>query len=69
MDILYDRILNNNRHLIKVAGLSTETPPTTRGGVLLASGSQFLQVDAGIIQTFDGTNGTWHTFAKFDTGE
>ena len=28
MDILYDRIINGNRHLIRAAGLSTETPPT-----------------------------------------
>lgn len=68
MDILYDRIINGNRHLIRAAGLSTETPPTKMGGVNLASGSQYTQVDTGIVQMFDSTNGEWHNFAAFDTG-
>ena len=68
MDILYDRIIEGNKHLIKAAGLSTEVPPTTRGGVKLASGSQYVQVDAGILQMFDGRDGEWHNFAQFDTG-
>jgi hypothetical protein len=68
MDILYDRIIEGNKHLIKAAGLSTEVPPTTRGGVLLASGSQYVQVDTGILQMFDGRDGEWHNFAQFDTG-
>lgn len=47
MDIIYDRIIEGNKHLIKAAGLSTEVPPTTRGGEKLASGSQYWQVDSG----------------------
>lgn len=68
MDILYDRIISGNKHLIKAAGLSTEVPPTTMGGEKLASGSQYCQVDAGIVQMFDGKDGEWHNFAQFDTG-
>lgn len=63
MTTLYDRIIEGNVHLIKAAGLSTEDPP-----VGVADGSQYWQVDAGIIQMFDATNQTWHNFAKFDTG-
>lgn len=63
MTIIYDRIIEGNVHLIKAAGLSTEDPP-----VGVADGSQYWQVDAGIIQMFDATNQTWHNFAKFDTG-
>ena len=68
MDILYDRIVSGNKHLIKAAGLSTEVPPTTRGGEKLASGSQYWQVDTGIVQMFDGKDGEWWNFAQFDTG-
>lgn len=68
MDYLYDRIIDGNRHLVRVAGLSTESPPTTRNGEKLASGSQFWQVDTGLLQMFDSTNGQWHNFAQFDTG-
>lgn len=68
MDILYDRIIAGNKHLIKAAGLSTEVPPTTKDGETLASGSQYVQVDAGILQMFDGRDGEWHNFAQFDTG-
>lgn len=68
MDILYDRVIAGNKHLIKAAGLSTEVPPTTKDGVNLASGSQYAQVDTGTLQMFDGRDGEWHNFAKFDTG-
>ena len=68
MDILYDRIIEGNKHFIKAAGLSTEVPPTQINGANLASGSQYAQVDAGTIQMFDGRDGEWHDFAKFDTG-
>ena len=68
MDILYDRIISGNKHLIKAAGLSTEVPPTAMGGEKLASGSQYWQVDAGLVQMFDGKDGEWWNFAQFDTG-
>ena len=68
MDILYDRVIAGNKHLIKAAGLPTEVPPTTKDGVNLASGSQYAQVDTGTLQMFDGRDGEWHNFAKFDTG-
>lgn len=68
MDILYDRVIAGNKHFIKAAGLSTEVPPTQKDGVNLASGSQYVQVDAGTLQMFDGRDGEWHDFAKFDTG-
>lgn len=68
MDILYDRVIAGNKHLIKAAGLSTEVPPTTKDGTYLASGSQYAQVDTGTLQMFDGRDGEWHNFAKFDTG-
>ena len=64
MDILYDRILADKKHFIKAAGLSTETPPASG----IASGSQYFQVDAGIVQMFDSKEGYWHNFAQFDTG-
>lgn len=54
MDILYDRIIEGNKHFIKAAGLSTEVPPTQINGANLASGSQYAQVDTGTIQMFDG---------------
>ena len=68
MDILYDRIISGGKHFIKAAGKSTEVPPTKIDGVYLASGSQYAQVDAGILQMFDGVDGEWHNFAVFDTG-
>lgn len=68
MDILYDRIITGHRHYIKAAGLSTEVPPTKIDGEFLASGSQYFQVDTGLVQMFDGKDGEWHNFAQFDTG-
>ena len=64
MRILYERIIDGQKRYIKAAGKSTETPPTAN----IATGSQYAQVDAGIIQMFEETDGEWHNFAKFDTG-
>ena len=64
MRILYQRILEDGVKYIKAAGKSTETPPTDG----IATGSQYAQVDAGVIQMFEETDGEWHNFAKFDTG-
>ena len=64
MRILYERIIDGQVRFIKAAGKSTETPPTAN----IATGSQYAQVDAGIIQMFEETDGEWHNFAKFDTG-
>ena len=65
MRILYERIIDGKKRYIKAAGKSTETPPTEN----IATGSQYAQTNAGIIQMFDETDGQWHNFAKFDTGE
>lgn len=64
MRILYERILEDGVKVIKAAGKSTETPPTAG----IATGSQYAQVDAGILQMFEEIDGEWHNFAKFDTG-
>lgn len=63
MQILYERVLSGNKRLVKIAGNSDETPPTTN----IATGSQFAVADAGELKMYDETKG-WSTFAKFDTG-
>lgn len=64
MRILYERVIDGKVKYIKAAGNSNETPPTEN----IATGSQFVIVDAGIIQMFDETDGQWYDFAVFDNG-
>ena len=63
MKTLYERILDDQTRLVKIAGNSDETPPTEG----IATGSQFAVTDGGEIKMYDETKG-WSTFAKFDTG-
>lgn len=63
MQILYERVLEGNKKLVKIAGNSDEIPPTAN----IATGSQFAVADSGELQMYDETKG-WNTFAKFDTG-
>lgn len=63
MKTLYERILDDQTRLVKIAGNSDETPPTEG----ISTGSQFAVTDGGEIKMYDETKG-WSTFAKFDTG-
>lgn len=53
MRIIEQRIIEGNIKFVKIAGKSTETPPTAG----ICSGSMFVQVDAGIVQMFEETDG------------
>lgn len=54
---------------VELAGLSTDTKPTTKGAVLnsgstakLPNGSQFIEIDTGKIYLFDEDLGDWREF-------
>ena len=63
MRILYERVVEGNKRLVKLAGNSDETPPTEN----IVTGSQFAVTDAGELKMYDETKG-WNTYAKFNTG-
>lgn len=44
------------KHYVEVAGLSTDTKPTTN----LVTGSLFLEVDTGKVYAFDEVSSTWN---------
>ena len=49
----------NNIVQVKLAGLSTDSKPTTG----IATGSSFLEVNTGKIFLFDEVGGTWNEVA------
>lgn len=55
MTLIDEKIIGGKRY-IKLAGLSTETPPS---GEDIAMGSEFLEVDTGATQYYNATAGSW----------
>ena len=58
--VLSERIVENGKKLVKLAGLSTDSKPTTG----IATGSLFLEVDTGDVYAFaEGDSGSWGKIA------
>lgn len=53
--ILKARVIEENKELVKYAGLSTDSKPTAG----IVTGSEFLEVDTGDVYAFDEVGGTW----------
>lgn len=61
-----DYAIVGNNLPITLGGLSTDTPPTTRGALLgnnstlpIPNMSMFIEGDTGLVRFFDGDSETW----------
>ena len=63
---LESRILVDGVNYVKLAGLSTDTKPTTG----IATGSEFLEADTGDVYAFaEGDSPAWNKIATGASGE